>query len=361
MISCADVRYLAECTKGHLSLLSGRKSIHRLLEDPAVSPEMKEKFRTVLDIRNFASSNLRLPDNGSYRCYVDLERPNVVWNVVAAPEFNLRPLQWCFPVAGCVTYRGFFDEEKAKKFAEDLRRKGNDVYLYGVSAYSTLGWFDDPILNTFFGRTDTDLAGLIFHELSHQKLYVKNDSFFNEAFAKTVEVEGVLRWLRSSGMTDQIPSYMEKKKRGEDFLDLVKGYQKELASLYRSPLDREVKRAEKELIFRDLREAYAHWKKGWSDYSGYDRWFSQDLNNAKLASINTYHTYVPAFRALLKSSGGDFENFYEMAEKIGGLPPEKRLARMEELRNSFVAETSEYTEAGMLMSDLSAPETEPRL
>jgi predicted aminopeptidase len=334
--SCSNLHYYTQSTRGHLQIMAERQPIVELLNDPACSPELKAKLATVLDIRDFASRELLLPENGSYRSYVDLKRPHVVWNVVAAPEFSLEPMTWCFPVAGCVSYRGFYTKEEADKFAENLSRRGLDVYSYGVSAYSTLGWFDDPVLNTFLNRSEADLAGLIFHELAHQKLYIKNDTSFNEAFAKTVEAEGVLRWLSSKGDEAGMKNYLRGKKRDEEFIDLGLRFQEDLALLYGQPMTDAEKRAGKKRILQEMRDTYTVWKKSWGGFSGYDRWF-EDLNNAKFVSLNAYHAFVPAFRAILDSHDGDLASFYEEAGEVGHLPVNQRVARMEELRSIMLA------------------------
>ncbi len=207
-----------------------------------------------------------MPENGSYRSYVDLKRPYVVWNVVATPEFDLQPRQWCFPIAGCVSYRGFFSPEEAGDFAETLKRQGDDVYLYGVAAYSTLGWFDDPVLNTFLSRPGEELAALIFHELAHQKVYVKNDSIFNESFAKAVELEGVSRWLGATGGSGRLDAYFQGKARGEQFTQLILDFQERLRALYARPLDLTAKRQEKTDLFQQLRAEYSKLKDSWDGY-----------------------------------------------------------------------------------------------
>ncbi len=255
----------------------------------------------------------------------------MVWNVVAAPEFSLEPEQWCFPVAGCVSYRGYFSRDGAEGFADGLRAKGMDVHVYGVAAYSTLNWFDDPVLNTFCHRPEPHLAGLIFHELAHQKLYVANDSSFNEAFAKTVELEGVHRWLRQRGNLEQEKEYFEDFAREEEFVALVLKTREQLSELYASPLDALRKRQEKQRVFNELRAEYRRLKASWGGYAGYDRWFDADLNNARLASISTYRTLVPAFRELLARNGGDLGRFYAEAEKIGKLPFGQRARATAEL------------------------------
>ncbi|MFA5515766.1 MAG: aminopeptidase [Desulfuromonadales bacterium] len=330
LLSCGNLGYYARCTQGQVSILAKRRPIASLIKESDISPDVRMRLEEVLRIRDFASRELRLPDNGSYRSYVDLKRPYVVWNVVATPEFDLKPRQWCFPVAGCVTYRGFFSPEEATAFAETLQRQGDDVYLYGVSAYSTLGWFDDPVLNTFLNRPEEELAGLIFHELAHQKIYVKNDSQFNESFAKAVELEGVSRWLGATGETERIEAYFQGKERGEEFTHLVLDFQERLRTLYVQPLDIDTKRREKAALLAEMRRAHGELKASWGGYRGYDRWFAE-LNNAKMASVSTYHTHVPAFRQLLRQHQGDMDAFYREAESIGRLPGKDRLARLAQL------------------------------
>lgn len=336
-LSCANLGYYARATQGHFSLLTHRKPIAGLIYEPDLNPELRNNLTKVLRIRDFASRELNLPENGSYRSYVDVKRPHVVWNVVATPEFDLRPVQWCFPVAGCVNYRGFFSHEEAGAFAEDLRKKGNDVYLYGVNAYSTLGWFDDPVLSTFFTRSEEDLAGLIFHELSHQLVYVKNDSTFNESFAKAVEIEGVSRWLAANGEEEKIQEYLRDSRRQDEFVHLVSGYQRMLGALFAEPIDDARKRQRKGELFQELREAYGDLKESWGGYRGYDRWFAE-LNNAKIASISTYYTHVPAFQALLRKNRGNLAAFYLEAQKVGRLSPKKRIARLDRLHSEFIAD-----------------------
>lgn len=339
-VSCASLGYYASCTKGQFDLISRRQSITSLVCQPDIAPELKTKLENVVRIRDFASRELGLPDNGSYRSYVDVKRPYVVWNVVATPEFELKPLQWCFPVAGCVSYRGFFSEQDAGNFAKDLRDQGYDVYMYGVSAYSTLGWFDDPVLNTFFARSEEDLAGLIFHELAHQMVYVKNDSVFNESFAKAVELEGVTRLLSTRGKDERIESYLLDVDRHEQFSRLIMEFQNDLRRVYAGSLDESGKRSEKKNLFDRLRQSYAELKETWGGYRGYDRWFAE-LNNAKIASVSTYNTYVPAFQALLRKEKGNLERFYRAVAALGRLPENLRLARLQSLQTEFLAAEKE--------------------
>jgi predicted aminopeptidase len=251
--------------------------------------------------------------------------------VVAAPEFSLAPKTWCFPVAGCVSYRGYYDEAAAAAMGERLREQGHDVHVYGVSAYSTLGWFDDPVLNTFLDRTDAGLAALVFHELAHQRLYLQGDSAFNEAFATAVEQEGVARWLRREGRAAELERWQQGERREEEFNALLLEARRRLGEIYASGAGAPQKRAGKERTFAELRAAYARLKAHWGGYAGYDRWFEQPLNNARLVSVGTYRDRVPAFQALLRQAGGDLENFYRQAAAIARLPEGERGARLTEL------------------------------
>jgi predicted aminopeptidase len=221
MASGCSIGYYSQSISGHLHLMCSREDIAELLQDEHTPAELKDKLRLVLQIREFASDQLDLPNNDSYKSYVELDRDHVVWNVVAAPEFSMELEKWCFFIVGCVTYRGYFSEVKAQTFADTLRAEGNDVYVPGVDAYSTLGWFDDPMLSTLIKRSEPRLAGLIFHELAHQLLYIKNDSAFNESFAKTVELEGVRRWMAYRGTPQLTRQYTQQMQRDKQFVALV--------------------------------------------------------------------------------------------------------------------------------------------
>ncbi len=333
LVGCGKIAYYAHCTKGQMALLSSRKSISTLLQDPATPEVLRCRLSEVQNIRDFASHTLNLPENGSYRSYADLQRPYATWNVVAAPEFSLEPRQWCYPIAGCVSYRGFFDRRPAERFAEQLRSLEYDVYLYGVAAYSTLGWFDDPVLNTFLDEPPPVLAGVIFHELAHQRLYVPDDTAFSEAFAMTVELLGVERWLAEQDCRQTAADYRQTKNREEDFTLLLERLRERLADLYRQPLPPSRMRQHKRQLLADFVQDYSEWKNRWNGYSGYDRWLAGGLNNAKLASVNTYHALVPAFRALFANCRSDFPLFYRQAERLSRMPAEERSRQLEMLLN----------------------------
>jgi predicted aminopeptidase len=326
--SCGNLGYYVQCATGHLGVMAKCSPIPEIIEDPETPPALKGQLQMVLAIRDFASTDLGLPDNGSYRSYGDLGRPYVLWNVVAAPEFSLEPVQWCFPVAGCVSYRGYFDRDEAERFADRLLREGKEVYLYGVPAYSTLNWFDDPVLNTFLDRSESHLAGMIFHELAHQQLYVKGDSPFNEAFATTVEMEGVRRWMKHAGNPAGMKEYEEYFLRNEAVRLILAEIRSELAYLYADSRPEAEMRREKETIIARGRERYKELRESWGGYRGYDD-FMSNLNNARLSSMSTYHDLVPAFQRLLYENEGRLGDFYSAAAKLGSLPSSERIVRLQ--------------------------------
>jgi predicted aminopeptidase len=328
LYGCSNAPYYAQAARGQLSLWKQARPIEEMLADPSTPSALRSQLSTALAIRAYASEELRLPENESYRKYADIHRPYAVWNVYAAPELSVKPKEWCFPVAGCVSYRGYFSEREAELLATRLRGAGFDVYVAGVPAYSTLGWFDDPILSSFADYREEDMAGLIFHELAHQVLYVRDDSIFNESFATTVEVEGVRRWLRRERVPEVCESYEVSRKRRQEFRDLILMYRGRVDALYSSDLDDGVKRSGKQRVFAELRADYDRMKSVWGGYGGYDGWFAQPLNNARLASVNTYGQLVPAFQALLERVGGDLVRFYGVVKSIAQLPKEERAAAL---------------------------------
>jgi predicted aminopeptidase len=282
----------------------------------------------VLAAREFAVTELGLPNNGSYRSYADLERPFAVWNVFATPELSIAPREWCLLMVGCVTYRGYFARDKAQAFAAELRAQGYDVYVAGVAAYSTLGWFSDPMLNTILRRGDTEVAALLFHELAHQQLYVKGDSTFNESFATVVELEGARRWLARRGDAAAFAEYAQRLTRREQFSQLVLKYRARLDELFRSAASDDDKRAGKRALLRQLKDEYASVRSTWGDDRRYDAYFTQELNNAQLAAVGTYHRHVPPLQVLLAESGGDLPAFYAAAAELARLPDAEREARL---------------------------------
>jgi predicted aminopeptidase len=316
--------YLLQSVQGQLALMSKREPITRVLDEPSTPPALRTQLEAVTAIRDFASRQLGLPDNGSYRSYADLGRPYVVWNVVAAPEFSVDPKEWCYPIVGCVAYRGYFSEQRARRFAAGLRGRGFDVAVGGVAAYSTLGHFNDPVLNTMMGWNDVELAAIIFHELTHQLLYVPNDSSFNEALATTVEEEGVRRWLRAQGRDADLAAHLVQQEHYLKVIDLLSATRGELRSIYASGLAPEPMRERKRAEFAALRESFALLKAGWGGHAPFESWFTEDLNNAHLASIATYFTCVPGFQRELKAAGGNLPAFYARVRELAKLDQEKR-------------------------------------
>jgi predicted aminopeptidase len=297
---CETLAYYAQAINGQLTLMSRAQPVASVIADPATPQALRERLELARSIRDYASRELKLPDNGSYRSYADLGRPYVVWNLVAAPEFSLEPVESCFPVAGCVPYRGFFAQEDAEHHAAALRAAGNDVNLRGVTAYSTLGRFADPLLSTFIRNPDAELARLIFHELAHQLLYVKGDSTFNESFAVAVEHAGVQRWLAATGRSAGLKVFFEGQETSKKFFEELALARTRLKALYGMPLPPEVMRERKRAEFAELQKAL----------EASSKFRYADPNNALLASFATYTQLVPAFEKLLEEEGGDLEKFY---------------------------------------------------
>lgn len=331
---CSQLGYYLQAAQGQLSLLSAAKPIDTWLADPKADDQLKAKLARVKEIRRFAADELGLPDNASYTTYADLGRPYVLWNVVAAPELSLDPVEWCFPVAGCVKYRGYYNKNEAQAFADNLRRKGYDVQMDGVPAYSTLGWFDDPVLSTFINYSDGEMARLVFHELAHQVAYTKNDSQFNESFAVAVEEEGLERWVERFGDKEARRKYINRVKRKADFVALLLKHRDALEENYASAASETEKRRRKDEIFRSLKQEYEVIKaERWNGYAGYDRWFSEPLTNAHLASVATYNDLVPGFRAILEREK-DFPAFFREVRKLAALPKDARHQHLADLGQS---------------------------
>jgi predicted aminopeptidase len=326
---CSGLGFYTQSVGGQLAILFKRQSVTKILADQRQDPSLREKLRRVLEARDFASHELSLPDNGSYRSYVRLDRPYAVWNVVAAPALSVEPKTWCFPVAGCVSYRGYFSRDRAERYAEKLRSRGYDAAVEGVAAYSTLGWFRDPVLSTFVDWPSPDLASLIFHELAHQRLYVKGDTVFNESFASVIEREGLTRYLEKEGDQSALAVWEARHDRQREFSELVLAHRQRLRDIYASTsLETQEKLRRKRETFANLGRAYEDLKRSWGGYAGYDHWFDRDLNNAHLASVGAYDHWVPAFQAMLDGAGGDLDSFYEKVGRLAKLSHEERRRRL---------------------------------
>lgn len=319
LASCSTLNYYSQAAQGQLELLSDARPIDDWIADPGTSTKLRHRLETARQIRRFAVAEMALPDNNSYKNYAALKRQYVLWNVVATPELSLRPLQWCFPVAGCVNYRGYYSKAAAESYARELREDGDDVEVGGVAAYSTLGWFSDPLISTFINYPDGELARMVFHELAHQIVYAQGDSQFNESFASTVEEVGVERWMERFGNPQMRDAYARYRSRKKDFLALLMKYRKALEQNY-AVVDRSdaEKRAVKVRLFQELKDEYQVLKGNWGGYAGYDRFFDQPLSNAHLASIATYEDFVPAFRALLQREGS-FPKFYGAVKRLADM------------------------------------------
>jgi predicted aminopeptidase len=321
--ACSTAEFYLQGITGQIDLLTRAQSIPAVLEKVR-DPVVKRKLERVLAIRDYATRELGLPDNASYKRYTELDRRFVIWNVFATPPLSLTARQWCFPVAGCVNYRGYFAEVDAKAEAAKLAASGDDVYIGGVPAYSTLGYFSDPMLSTFIRYPDTEIARLIFHELAHQVAYAKDDTVFNESYAVAVEEEGLHRWLASQHDPELDRQFATSERYRSTFYSLVARTRAKLAKLYAGSSSNEAKLAGKAEAFAAMRDEYAAAKKAWGGFSAYDYWFSQGPNNASLAAVGLYTDKVPQFQALLATEGGDLHRFYARVKELAALPKAER-------------------------------------
>ncbi|WP_457968738.1 aminopeptidase [Pseudomonas sp. R4-84] len=329
---CTSVGYYGQLASGQWRLLQAREPIDRVIADPTRDSGLRTHLAQAREARAFASTHLHLPDNQSYRLYADIGRPFVVWNVFATPEFSLAPLTHCFPIAGCVAYRGYYSQGAARGEAALQRLRGMDVSIAGVEAYSTLGWFDDPILSSMLHWGDERLATLIFHELAHQRVYVKDDTEFNESFATFVEQEGTRQWRAHRGLA---PDNGNRLRQRDQFIQLILDTRQRLETLYAQPLPTEQMRQRKAEEFERLRADYAHLRDSqWAGDKRYDAWIYAPLNNARILPFGLYDQWVPAFGALFKREGEDWLAFYSAVEKLGRLPTVERKAALKALAST---------------------------
>ena len=329
LTGCESIGYYKQLISGQIAILNKKQPIHKLLDDPDTSEKLKEKLKLVLDIRTFAKDELFLPVKDQYLSFVELERPFAGWNMWATPEFSFAPKTWCYPIIGCAIYRGYSSKKDAFDYGHKLEAHGYDVYIGGVVTYSTLGWFDDPVFNTFIYRSDIKIAALIFHELSHHIFYIADDTTFNESFATAVEQESMRRWLATRNNLKATEDYKMGYQRRRQFIELVMKCRKALETLYAKEIPAPEKRHAKTAVFENLKDEYKLLKQHWGGYSGYDLWMSQKMNNAKLISVSTYHDLVPAFLELLKSCNYDLRVFYKKCQNLSKKPKEERLAYIE--------------------------------
>ncbi len=347
---CSTLAYYSQAIGGHLQVMQQARPVDTYLADSQTPERLRAKLSLALQIREFASRELGLPDNGSYRRYADLGRPYVLWNVFAAPAFSVKPVESCFPIAGCVDYRGWYSEAAAQRAAQALQAQGFDTFIGGVPAYSTLGWFDDPLLNTFISFPDYELARLIFHELAHQLVYVRNDSTFNESFAVVIEEEGLRRWFARLGAgaaagAGELSRYESARARRREFIALMLECRARLAQLYAQNIGEEEKRIGKGRLLQALEADYQRLKSSWDGFAGYDRFFAQGVNNAMLASIATYNEKVPAFRFLLTRENGDLPAFLRVVREYAQMPRAARDTVLQEISASVVTSPSSLVNA----------------
>ena len=329
---CSSVSYYSQLAGGQWQLLRAREPVAEVIADPSRPQGLRDHLAQAQKARTFASEHLHLPDNQSYRLYADIGRPYVVWNVFATQEFSLAPQTHCFPIAGCVAYRAYYRQGAARGEAALLRQQGMDVSMGGVEAYSTLGWFNDPIMNSMMNWGDERLATLIFHELAHQRFYVQDDTEFNESFASFVEQEGTRQWRAAQGLA---PLGSSTRQQRDQFTQLILDTRKRLEKLYVQPLSVEAMRQAKAAEFEALRREYRQMRDSqWGGDKRYDAWMNLPMNNARLLPFGLYDRWVPAFAALFRQEGGDWLKFYAAVEKMGELPVGQRKAALRRLEGT---------------------------
>lgn len=333
LCACESTQYYGQLAQGQWSLLGQRQDINDLLRQKNGDQGLQKQLRLVQQLLMFADAELGLNNNGSYTQYVNIERDYVVWNVFAAGELTVSPQQWCFPIAGCVSYRGYFQQQKAQAYAEKLQQQGLDTYIGGVTAYSTLGWLNDPVLSSFVYKSEVNLANLIFHELAHQQLYLAGDSEFNESFATVVAHVGVQRWLQYQQTPDLFATYQQDQARYQDFVKMLITWRQGLKAIYATNSD--FKQDEKAAFLASKEPEYEAFVRRWKNYRGFDSWIKSsqgdgrwhNLNNAKLTTINTYQGLVPALTALAQSPNTlqEMRAFFQRCQNFAALEPAQRL------------------------------------
>jgi predicted aminopeptidase len=336
MSGCSSIDYLGQSASGHFHLLAAARPVKDAIADPTTPEALRKRLELTQRMREFAVTELKEPDNGSYRSYADLKRSAAVWNVVAAPELSLKLQTWCFPVVGCVGYRGYYDLAAANAAAAPLKAEGLEVDVYEVPAYSTLGWMNwiggDPLLNTFVQWPEGELSRLIFHELAHQVAYAPGDTTFNESFATAVEHIGSQRWLEANASADVRERQALTEARRHDFHVLVRAWRAKLDAMYRSDLPDADKRIQKAALYAGMRADYEALRHDhWNGYKGYDHWFAT-ANNAALGAQAAYDDQVGAFERLFVVQGSDFDRFYGEVRRIATLSKPDRDAEMAKYR-----------------------------
>ena len=338
LTGCADTRYYWQSVAGHWQLMQAARPIEHWLADSTTPAALQQRLKQAQDMRRFAVTELHLPANASYQRYADVQRRHVVWNVVAAPEFSLTLKTWCFPVAGCVGYRGYFSEADAQAEAQAQRAAGLEASVYGVLAYSTLGWMNwvggDPLLNTFIHYPAGEVARLLFHELSHQVLYVPDDMVFNESFATAVERLGGALWLAQQASPEARQAYADFDARRQQFRALTRNTRDRLKEIYNTDGSQATAKknqaALKQQTMRDFRAAYAELKASWGGYSGFDAWVVQ-ANNATFGAQAAYDELVPGFEALFVREGRQWPTFYDAVKDLAKRPKKERAEKLKQL------------------------------
>lgn len=334
LASCAtltDPEYYVHLASGEMRILTHRVPIQKILADERVGADLKENLRKTVEMREFAIRELGLPATESYTMYMDTGREFAQWALTATPKFSVKPKMWCFPVVGCSSYLPFFDKNLAKSYEKKLSREGYDVSVRGVISYSTGAYFADPVMNTLFELPEYERAGIIFHEMAHEKLLAKNDTAFNEAFAVFVEQTGQYLWIKKHFGTAETEQFLRQKQISAEFSLFITTVRRELERLYAKNLSPEKLRVLKQGVFIKMREDYAALKKKWGGYAGYDRWMAKPMNNARIVGEDEYGNLVPAFEKLFDLSGKDFRRFYEKAAALAALSPVRRKREMQNL------------------------------
>lgn len=334
LCGCADLGYYWHSANGHLAVMNKRVDIDELLADDSLEIDLRERLALVQDIRRFSIERLELPENGSYDSYVELDRPYVIQNLFAAPEFSTRLYEWCYPIIGCASYRGYYDEDRMLAYVDDLKSRGLEVHIGQVSAYSTLGWFDDPVLSSFINWPDYRLAGLLFHELTHQQIYIDDDTTFNESLASAVQQVGTELWLKSQNRIEDLDKLSRWLAYRQQAIDLIGTTRERLAELYADDISDSAKREYKAEIFTDARNRHSTIAKTHQVSGGFTRWFADDLNNAKIGAVAAYNSEVPAFINMIRAHRFDFKAFFDYVDAVGALDKVVRESCLETWKQS---------------------------
>jgi len=328
LCGCDTTRFYTQAMVGQWELVTAPRRMESVLRDPCTTPELAQRLGVVQEILNYAETRLGLPAGAQYSAYANLGRSNVVWNVFAAPEFSIEPKQWWYPLYGRLSYRGFFDEQTARRYAAKLRARGFDAHVGGVPAYSSLGWFEDPVLNTFVFEDDADLAELLFHELSHRRLFFPGDTDFNEAFATAVAEVATQQWLADSHRTALLETYRRRLEHERAFRALALETRHELSLAYATGGGEAELRRRKAEVIAEFEARYRRLRAGWTDDRRFDRWFAAGVNNARLAALAAYYEQVPAFLREMERHA-TLEEFFTAMHRLRRLSPDERRAALD--------------------------------